>query len=273
MPYSLRVLLENLIRNFDNNTVDEDLIKKFIFNREKKFEIPFRPARVILQDFTGVPCVADLAAMRDLVNKMGGDISLINPNIPVDLIIDHSIQVDYLVNNAGFGTYGKFQDTDCYKTEKMLYLNICTLTNLTHLFVKKMIDQGSGRILNVSSTSAFQPMPYMAAYGASKSYVYYFSQALRENLKGTGVTVTTLCPGPTKTAFWDIASTEKSWLFKIMKPLPVEEVVRQVYLGLMKGKRLVIPGWRHKAMAFLARIDVLNISTKVTDWLQKERFD
>lgn len=185
----------------------------------------------------------------------------------------HSIQVDYLVNNAGFGTYGKFQDTDRYKTEKMLYLNICTLTNLTHLFVKKMIEQGSGKILNVSSTSAFQPMPYMAAYGASKSYVYYFSQALRENLKGTGVTVTTLCPGPTKTAFWDIASTEKSWLFKIMKPLPVEEVVRQGYLGLMKGKRLVIPGWRHRAVAFLARIDVLNIATKATDWLQKERFN
>ena len=95
MPYSLRVLLENLIRNFDNDTIDEDLIRKFIYDREKKFEIPFRPARVVLQDFTGVPCVVDLAAMRDLVNEMGGNTNSINPNIPVDLVIDHSIQVDY----------------------------------------------------------------------------------------------------------------------------------------------------------------------------------
>ena len=95
MPYSLRILLENLIRNFDNKIVDEDLIKKFISDRKEKFEIPFRPARVILQDFTGVPCIADLAAMRDVVAQLGGDTSSINPNVPVDLVIDHSVQVDY----------------------------------------------------------------------------------------------------------------------------------------------------------------------------------
>ncbi len=187
--------------------------------------------------------------------------------------IRHSYQIDYLVNNAGFGTCGKFQDTDRVKTEKMLDLNVRTLTGLTHLFLKEMLKRGSGKILNVSSTSAFQPMPYMAAYGASKSYVYYFSQALRESLKGTRVTVTTLCPGPTATDFWNITSTKKSWLFKIMKPLTVEEVARQGYVGLMKGSRLVIPGWIHKIMSCLARIDILNISAKITGWLQKERFD
>ncbi len=95
MPYSLRILLENLIRNFDNKIVNEELIKKFIFNKTEKFEIPFRPSRVILQDFTGVPCVADLAAMRDIVSKLGGNTESINPLVPVDLVIDHSVQVDY----------------------------------------------------------------------------------------------------------------------------------------------------------------------------------
>ena len=95
MPYSLRVLLENLIRNFDNKIVKEELIKKFIANNNEKFEIPFKPSRVVLQDFTGVPCVADLAAMRDIVNKLGGNTDSINPLVPVDLVIDHSVQVDY----------------------------------------------------------------------------------------------------------------------------------------------------------------------------------
>ena len=95
MPYSLRILLENLVRNYDERIVDEELIKKFIFNKDEKFEIPFRPARVVLQDFTGVPCVADLAAMRDIVSKLGGNTDSINPLVPVDLVIDHSVQVDH----------------------------------------------------------------------------------------------------------------------------------------------------------------------------------
>ena len=95
MPYSLRILLENLVRNLDNKTVDENLIKKFIFNKNEKFEIPFRPSRVVLQDFTGVPCVADLAAMRDVINKLGKNTDSINPLVPVDLVIDHSVQVDH----------------------------------------------------------------------------------------------------------------------------------------------------------------------------------
>ena len=95
MPYSLRILLENLVRNYDDRIVDEKLIKKFITNKDDKFEIPFRPSRVVLQDFTGVPCVADLAAMRDVVNSLGEDTSSINPLVPVDLVIDHSVQVDH----------------------------------------------------------------------------------------------------------------------------------------------------------------------------------
>ena len=95
MPYSLRILLENLVRNYDERIVDDELIKKFIFNKKDKFEIPFRPARVVLQDFTGVPCVADLAAMRDVINSLGGNTDTINPLVPVDLVIDHSVQVDH----------------------------------------------------------------------------------------------------------------------------------------------------------------------------------
>ena len=111
MPYSLRILLENLVRNYDEKIVDESLIKKFIFNKKDKFEIPFRPSRVVLQDFTGVPCVADLAAMRDIINKLGKDTSSINPLVPVDLVIDHSVQVDHFkeINSLALNTKLEFE--------------------------------------------------------------------------------------------------------------------------------------------------------------------
>ena len=111
MPYSLRILLENLVRNYDEKIVDESLIKKFIFNKKDKFEIPFRPSRVVLQDFTGVPCVADLAAMRDIINKLGKDTSSINPLVPVDLVIDHFVQVDHFkeINSLALNTKLEFE--------------------------------------------------------------------------------------------------------------------------------------------------------------------
>ena len=111
MPYSLRILLENLVRNYDQKIVDESLINKFIFNKKEKFEIPFRPSRVVLQDFTGVPCVADLAAMRDIISKLGQNTDSINPLVPVDLVIDHSVQVDHFkeINSLALNTKLEFE--------------------------------------------------------------------------------------------------------------------------------------------------------------------
>jgi len=111
------------------------------------------------------------------------------------------IFVDFLVNNAGFGQYGLFADSDLEECLRQIQLNVSTLTHLTRLYVAEMIAHGSGRILNVASTAAFQPGPLMAVYFATKAYVLHFSEALANELEGTGVTVTCLCPGATATEF------------------------------------------------------------------------
>jgi short-subunit dehydrogenase len=111
-----------------------------------------------------------------------------------------SIKIDVLVNNAGFGTYGPFVDSDAATESEMLQLNIVALTKLTRLFLEDMLAKREGRILNVASTAAFQPGPLMAVYYASKAYVLSFSEALANELRDSGVTVSTLCPGPTQIA-------------------------------------------------------------------------
>ena len=125
---------------------------------------------------------------------------LSNPIAPLSLF-DECGEVDFLVNNAGFGHRGSFADEDPAILSEMLQVNVAALTQLTRMFLPAMVDRGSGRILNVASTAAFQPGPLMAVYYASKAYVLSFSEAIRAELDETGVSVTTLCPGPTRTAF------------------------------------------------------------------------
>ena len=108
------------------------------------------------------------------------------------------LTVDVLVNNAGFGDYGPFAQGDGTKQRALLQLNMVTLTQLTRLFLPPMLERGQGKILNVASTAAFQPGPFMAIYYASKSYVRSFTEALACELEGSGVTATVLCPGPTR---------------------------------------------------------------------------
>jgi short-subunit dehydrogenase len=111
------------------------------------------------------------------------------------------IDVDVLVNNAGYASYGAFAETDLADELAMIQVNVVVLTHLTKLLVRKMVAKRSGRVLNVASTAAFQPGPLMAVYYATKAYVLSFSEAIAEELRDTGVTVTALCPGPTRTAF------------------------------------------------------------------------
>ena len=113
----------------------------------------------------------------------------------------NSIQVDILVNNAGIQVYGKFQDTNIDDILNLMNVNMFAMTKLTRLFVDGMVKRGDGKILNLGSTGSFQPCPLNAAYCASKSFTLYLSEAMGEELKGTGVTITTLCPGATKTNF------------------------------------------------------------------------
>lgn len=164
------------------------------------------------------------------------------------------IQVDILVNNAGYGNFGFFLKTDLQKELNMLNLNINALTALTKLFLPAMVAQRSGRILNVASTAAFQPGPLMAVYYASKAYVLSFSDAIANELKGTGVTVTTLCPGPTETGFQKLAEMENSELFKRGNVvMDAQTVARIGYRATLQGKPLIIPGTMNKLGTLLPR--------------------
>jgi short-subunit dehydrogenase len=150
------------------------------------------------------------------------------------------IEVEFLVNNAGFGASGAFADLDLTRQLNMIELNVTALTHLTGLFLPAMIARRSGRVLNVSSSAGFLPGPYMATYYASKAYVLSFTEALAQELHGTGVTATALCPGPTATEFAAVADLGSSALFKgVMAAAPV---ARYGYRAMLAGKTIAIPG-------------------------------
>lgn len=162
------------------------------------------------------------------------------------------ISPDILVNNAGFGLHGFFYETSLEKELEMMQLNMVSLTHLTKLVLQDMLKKGNGRILNISSTAAFQPGPLMAVYYASKAYVLFFSQALSNELKGTGITVTCLCPGPTRTGFQERAGLGGISLLRsnVMNANKAAEIG---YNALMKGKTLEIAGFQNSLMAFMVR--------------------
>lgn len=200
-------------------------------------------------------------AERELERAYGVDVSafphdLSDPTAPGTLVhqlaIDN-LNVDVLVNNAGFGTFGPFAETSLGSQLGMIQVHVHALTHLTHLLLPQMIERGHGRVLNVASTAAFQPGPGMAVYFATKAYVLSFSEALHGELREQGVTVTTLCPGPTSTEFFKRAKMERSGLTNRALVMDVNAVVEAGYRGLMNGQRVVVPGWKNKLSAFLAR--------------------
>lgn len=165
-----------------------------------------------------------------------------------DELRENSIDVEFLINNAGFGSYGLFAETDARTELDLLQVNVVALTHLTKLFLPPMIAHRRGRIMNVASTAAFQPGPLMAVYYASKAYVLSFSEALANETQGTGVTVTALCPGPTHTGFVAAAGMGESKLFErgAMEARPVAEAG---YRALMRGERVEIPGFMNRLVA------------------------
>jgi uncharacterized protein len=173
------------------------------------------------------------------------------------------IKIDILVNNAGIGTYGVFSETDLTQELKLLQINIVSLTHLTKLFLNDMINQGSGKILNVASVAAFQPGPLMAVYFASKAYVLSFSEAIANELEGTGVTVTTLCPGPTASKFQKTAAMEESKISHVNRMMTTETVAKIGYDSLMANKTIAIPGIRNQILARSVRFAPRNIVTKI----------
>ena len=195
---------------------------------------------------------------------------LAKPDVPQQIFVI-APPVDILVNNAGFGTSGKFTETDLRAELDIIQVNVTALTHLTKLFLPPMLQRGRGRILNVASTAAFQPGPLMAVYYATKAYVLSFSEALGEELRGTGVSVTALCPGPTATGFQKTANLGTEALLKVMRPESSMDVARAGYRGLMRGKRVVIPGVKNKIGVHSLRITPRAVVTKVVRALQERR--
>ncbi|HYL93383.1 MAG TPA: SDR family oxidoreductase [Alphaproteobacteria bacterium] len=172
------------------------------------------------------------------------------------------LPVHNLVNNAGFGAYGEFRRTRLKDELQMVQVNISALTHLTKLALPGMLERNSGRIMNVASTAGFQPGPLMAVYYATKAYVISFSEAIANELKRTGVTVTCLCPGATVTDFAARAKMENSRLFKL-GAMSSPAVAWAGYKGMMKGKTLVVPGVKNKLLAQSVRFSPRKMVTAI----------
>jgi short-subunit dehydrogenase len=188
-----------------------------------------------------------------------------------DEITRNEIQIDYLVNNAGVGHWGKFVETYKDITESMIDLNIKSLTQLTKFALEEMTKRGSGKILNVSSVVASQPGPEMAVYFASKAFVLNFSAAVNYELKGTGVTVTALCPGATKTGFEEHSKMNGSKMFHSFLAANPADVAAYGVRAMLKGKAVAIPGFINKLFYLSGRFFPREIVMKVTEMLMSPK--
>ena len=189
---------------------------------------------------------------KSKVHVISHDLSLANSGTTLAAKVDSlNLNVDVLVNNAGYGDHGDFVNSDRKKGLDMLQLNMVSLTELTHIYAQKMVKRDDGKILNVASTAAFQPMAKFGIYAATKAYVLHLTEAIHFELKNTNVSVTALCPGATRTGFEKAANLHDSKLFGKFA-MDAKTVALSGYKGLMKNKMFVIPGIRNKVMSFLA---------------------
>lgn len=219
-------------------------------------------------------------ALRGLAEELARDHGAAAHVVPVDLSApggpdavvaaadELGLEIDVLVNNAGFGLYGDFVDTDLAVERDMIAVNVTAPTVLAKRFAERMVRRGRGRILNVASTAAFQPGPRMAVYYATKAYVLSLSMALSVELDGTGVTVTCLAPGPVRTPFRERARVSRSRLFSGERGGQPADVARAGWAALERGRRLAIPGFWNRAGATAARLVPLPLTARVVGMLQ-----
>jgi short-subunit dehydrogenase len=180
------------------------------------------------------------------------------------------VRVEVLVNNAGFGSYGPFVETDLRAELDLIQVNIAALTHLTKLFLPAMVARRKGYVMQVASTAGFQPGPLMAVYYASKAYVLHLSEALANELEGTGVVVSALCPGPTETGFVEAAGMQQSKLFE-RGAMTAREVAEIGYRGMLDGKTIVIPGFRNNLLARAVGFMPRGLITRVVRGIQERR--
>jgi short-subunit dehydrogenase len=196
--------------------------------------------------------LADAAAPRRLYERSKAD----------------GVAIDILVNNAGFGALGRFGEISLDRQLEMIAVNVTSLTALTHLFLQDMRARGRGRIMNVASMAGFQPGPFLAVYYATKGYDYLFTEALAEELKGSGVTASCLFPGITATEWQAVAGINGSRLGR-MRGMSAEAVARVAYDGMMAGQRTIIPGLHNKASALAVKFMPRRLLTQIIGKIQQ----
>jgi uncharacterized protein len=194
-----------------------------------------------------------------------------SPQKLFDAIVADGVQIDFLVNNAGFGLHGEFADTDLERELDMIQVNVAATVQLTKLFLPAMIKRKEGRIMNVASTAAFYPGPFAAIYYATKAFVLSFSEAIAEELSNTGVTVTALCPGPTATNFAERAGSGDTRLFTPAAVATADDVARFGYSAMMRGRRVAIPGMGNKILLQADRFAPRRLVTMITRKIHEPR--
>lgn len=230
-------------------------------------ELAARGASLILVD-----CRAE--TLFQLAEDLRGKYGVLIKAIPADLsdegaclsLYDEARKlgwtIDFLINNAGLGVFGSFTGSEWPRVKQLLDVNIGALTRLTHLFLPQMVERRSGRVLLVASIAAFQPTPGYAVYAAAKAYVLSFGSAIHRELRATGVTCTTICPGITDTPFFD-AARQKKVLFHRLTEMKSETVVHQAIEAMLAGKATVVPGPVNVTIALITRFTPRGLLTLV----------
>lgn len=177
-----------------------------------------------------------------------------------DEIKHKGINIDILINNAGFGSFGRYIDVDWQRQKGLASVNMLAVMQLSYLFGKDMDRRGEGKIVNIASIASFQAGPYMAMYYASKAFVRSFSEALHEEMKSSGVSVTAICPGPVATNFERNANMINSAMFTRLRVYTPEVVAARSYRAIMNNKAVYVVGWPNKLLVFLTRFCSLKFS-------------
>jgi uncharacterized protein len=206
-----------------------------------------------------------------LVYTIGKDLSAPGAAKQVfDELEQQDIEIDYLINNAGIGDFGLFENSDWLKQEQMINLNVMTLAYFTWLFLPGMVKRRSGKIMNLASTAAFQPGPAMSVYFASKAFVLSFSEAVNNEVKDRGITVTALCPGSTESGFHSIALDGRK--VKKRRMPSSRQVAEYGYRAMIKGKAVAIHGLKNAIMANLVRVSPRSLVTEMAGRIQSGKY-
>lgn len=225
----------------------------------------------------------DEAALKKAADELTAKYGVTVTVIPADLsrpgeahrlfaeVEKRGIVVEYLVNNAGFGNYGPFHEADAKKMDDMVQVNVASLVTLTRLFLPGMVARKSGRILQVASVAAFQPGPLMAVYYATKAFVLSFSEAVAEELTGTGVTMTCLCPGPVHTQFATRSNFNHSRIFQKSHVATADDVADYGYRAFMRGEILAVHGFNNRLLTMIGRFIPRRLIVKLVRWMQEKR--